>query len=114
MTIEDTKVLIASDESKTLELKKKTGEREAGGGHAGNACVSEYVWLWILGIIPKSMKIVNLEVTKATSQVGYYLCFDIKDMTSVKGIDPYSFSLRAWKVRKTPYFTTLYNLKSII
>lgn len=113
MTIENTKVLIASDESKTLELKKRTGELEAGGEHACNVRVSEYVWWLILGIIPKSMKIIDLEVTDTTSQDGYYLGFDIKDMTSVKGIDPYSFSLRAGKGRKAPYFTTLDNLKSI-
>ena len=65
MTIDDIKALIASDESRTLELKKSTGELKDG-MHAACAFLNtEGGWL-ILGITPKSLKIVGEEVTDFT------------------------------------------------
>ncbi len=58
MTIDDIKTLIASDESRTLELKKPTGELKDG-MHAACAFLNtEGGWL-IFGVAPKSLKIVG-------------------------------------------------------
>ena len=67
MTIDDIKVLIASDESRTLELKKTTGELKDG-MHAACAFLNtEGGWL-IFGIAPKSLKIVGQQVTDDTQR----------------------------------------------
>lgn len=58
MTIEDIQTLVATDESRTLELKKTTGELKDG-MHAAYAFLnSEGGWL-IFGITPKSLKIIG-------------------------------------------------------
>lgn len=65
MTIDDIKALIAPDESRTLELKKTTGELKDG-MHAACAFLNtDGGWL-IFGIAPKSLKIVGQQVTDAT------------------------------------------------
>ena len=62
ITIDDIKALIASDESRTLELKKSTGELKDG-MHAACAFLNtECGWL-IFGITQKSLKIVGQQVT---------------------------------------------------
>ena len=62
MKIDDIRTLIASDESRTLELKKSTGELKDG-MHAACALLNtDGGWL-IFGITPKSLKIVGQEVT---------------------------------------------------
>ena len=67
MTIEDIKTLIASDESRTLEMKKSTGELKDG-MHAACAFLNtEGGWL-IFGITPKSLKIVGQQVTDNTQR----------------------------------------------
>lgn len=67
MTIDDIKALIASDESRTLELKKTTGELKDG-MHAACAFLNtEGGWL-IFGIAPKSLKIVGQQVTDDTQR----------------------------------------------
>ena len=67
MTIDDIKALIASDESRTLELKKSTGELKDG-MHAACAFLNtEGGWL-IFGVTPKSLKIIGQEVTDKTKQ----------------------------------------------
>lgn len=58
MTIDDIKVLIASDESRTLELKKTTGELKDGMYAACAFLNTEGGWL-IFGIAPKSLKIIG-------------------------------------------------------
>ena len=58
MTIDDITSLIASDESRTLELKKSTGERKDGMDAACAFLNTEGGWL-IFGITPKSLKIVG-------------------------------------------------------
>ena len=67
MTIDDIKALIASDESRTLELKKTTGELKDG-MHAACAFLNtEGGWL-IFGITPKSLKIIGQQVTDDTQR----------------------------------------------
>ena len=67
MTIDDIKALIASDESRTLELKKTTGELKDGMHSACAFLNTEGGWL-IFGIAPKSLKILGQEVTDSTQQ----------------------------------------------
>lgn len=67
MTIDDIKKLIASDESRTLELKKTTGELKDGMHSACAFLNTEGGWL-IFGIAPKSLKIIGQEVTDKTQQ----------------------------------------------
>ena len=67
MTIEDIKALIASDESRTLEQKKTTGELKDG-MHAACAFLNtDGGWL-IFGIAPKSLKIIGQQVTDDTKR----------------------------------------------
>ena len=67
MTIGDIKSLIAADESRTLELKKSTGELKDGMHSACAFLNTEGGWL-IFGVAPKSLKIVGQEVTDRTQQ----------------------------------------------
>ena len=67
MTIDDIKALIAADESRTLELKKSTGELKDGMHSACAFLNTEGGWL-IFGVAPKSLKIVGQEVTDRTQQ----------------------------------------------
>ena len=67
MTIDDIKALIASDESRTLELKKSTGELKDG-MHAACAFLNtDGGWRLIFGVTPKSLKIVGQEVTDVST-----------------------------------------------
>ena len=62
MTIDDITALIASDESRTLELKKSTGELKDG-MHAACAFLNtDGDWL-IFGITPKSLKIIGQQMS---------------------------------------------------
>ena len=67
MTINDIKALIAADESRTLELKKSTGELKDGMHSACAFLNTEGGWL-IFGVTPKSLKVVGQEVTDRTQQ----------------------------------------------
>lgn len=67
MTIDDIRVLIANDESRTLELKKTTGELKDGMHSACAFLNSEGGWL-IFGIAPKSLRIIGQEVTDSTQR----------------------------------------------
>ena len=67
MTIDDIKKLIVSDESRTLELKKTTGELKDGMHSACAFLNTEGGWL-IFGVAPKSLKIIGQEVTDKTQQ----------------------------------------------
>lgn len=67
MTIDDIKALVAADESRTLELKKTTGELKDGMHTACAFLNTEGGWL-IFGVVPKSLKIVSQEVTDKTQQ----------------------------------------------
>ena len=58
MTINDIKALIAADESRTLELKKSTGELKDGMHSACAFLNTEGGWL-IFGVTPKSLKVVS-------------------------------------------------------
>lgn len=67
MIIDDIKKLIASDESRTLELKKTTGELKDGMHSACAFLNTEGGWL-IFGVAPSSLKIIGQEVTDKTQQ----------------------------------------------
>ncbi len=67
MYIDAIKALIASGESRTLELKKSTGELKDGMHAACAFLISEGGWLFF-GVTPKSLKIVGQEVTDNTQQ----------------------------------------------
>ena len=67
MTIDDIKKLISADESRTLELKKTTGELKDGMHSACAFLNTEGGWL-IFGVAPKSLKIIGQEVTDKTQQ----------------------------------------------
>ena len=67
MTIEDIKKLIAGDETRTLELKKTTGELKDAMHSACAFLNTEGGWL-IFGIVPKSLKIIGQQVSDATRQ----------------------------------------------
>ena len=67
MTFDDIKKLIASDESRTLELKKTTGELKDGMHSACAFLNTEGGWL-IFGVAPSSLKIIGQEVTDKTQQ----------------------------------------------
>ncbi|WP_303028597.1 Fic family protein [uncultured Duncaniella sp.] len=67
MTIDDIKALIAADESRTLELKKTTGELKDGMHSACAFLNTDGGWL-IFGVAPKSLKILGQEVTDSTQQ----------------------------------------------
>ena len=67
MTIDDIKTLIAADESRTLELKKTTGELKDGMHSACAFLNTDGGWL-IFGIAPKSLKLLGQEITDSTQQ----------------------------------------------
>ena len=67
MTIDDIKKLISSDESRTLELKKTTGELKDGMHSACAFLNTEGGWLFF-GVAPSSLKIIGQEVTDKTQQ----------------------------------------------
>lgn len=67
MTIDDIRVLVVADESRTLELKKSTGELKNGMQAACAFLNSEGGWL-IFGVTPKSLKIIGQEVTDNTQK----------------------------------------------
>ena len=62
MTIEDIRALIEADESRTLELKKTTGELKDGMHTACASLNTEGGWL-IFGVAPKSLKTIGQQVT---------------------------------------------------
>jgi ATP-dependent DNA helicase RecG len=67
MTINDIQRLIASDEHRTLELKKTTGELKDGMHTACAFLNTEGGWL-IFGVAPSSLKIIGQDVTDATQR----------------------------------------------
>ena len=67
MTIDDIKSIIATDETRTLELKKTTGELKDGMHSACAFLNTDGGWL-IIGVLPKSLKIVGQQVTDSTRQ----------------------------------------------
>ena len=67
MTIDDIKSIIKSDETRTLELKKTTGELKDGMHSACAFLNTDGGWL-IIGVTPKSLKIVGQQVTDSTRQ----------------------------------------------
>ena len=112
MTIDDIKALIASDESRTLELKKTTGELKDG-MHAACAFLNtDGGWL-IFGIAPKSLKIVGQQVTDDTKReiaqalAGLEPAYDIPpiyvDVPEYPGNKVIAFHFDGWKWGDKPY-----------
>lgn len=112
MTIDDIKTLIATDESRTLELKKTTGELKDG-MHA--ACAFLYTdggWL-IFGASPKSLKIVGQQVTDTTKrEIAQALAelepaYDIQpiyvDVPEYPGNKVIAFHFDGWEWGEKPY-----------
>lgn len=67
MTIDDIKNLVSADESRTLELKKTTGELKDG-MHTVCAFLNTEGGGLIFGVAPKSLKIIGQKVTDKTQQ----------------------------------------------
>lgn len=65
MTIEDVKVIIRGDETRTLEMKKTTGELKDGMRSACAFLNTAGGWLFF-GIAPTTLKILGQEVTDNT------------------------------------------------
>lgn len=112
MTIDDIKTLIASDESRTLELKKTTGELKDG-MHAACAFLNtEGGWL-IFGVAPKSLKIVGQQVTDDTKReiaqalAGLEPAYDIQpiyvDIPEYPGNKVIAFHFDGWEWGEKPY-----------
>ena len=112
MTIDDIKTLIASDESRTLELKKTTGELKDG-MHAACAFLNtEGGWL-IFGVAPKSLKIIGQQVTDDTKReiaqalAGLEPAYDIPpiyvDVPEYPGNKVIAFHFDGWKWGDKPY-----------
>ena len=112
MTIEEIKALIASDESRTLELKKTTGELKDG-MHAACAFLNtEGGWL-IFGVAPKSLKIVGQQVTDDTKRelaqalAGLEPAYDIPpiyvDVPEYPGNKVIAFHFDGWEWGQKPY-----------
>lgn len=112
MTIDEIKALIASDESRTLELKKATGELKDG-MHAACAFLNtEGGWL-IFGVAPKSLKIVGQQVTDDTKRelaqalAGLEPAYDIPpiyvDVPEYPGNKVIAFHFDGWEWGQKPY-----------
>ena len=112
MTIDDIRRLIASDESRTLELKKTTGELKDG-MHAACAFLNtDGGWL-IFGITPKSLKIIGQQVTDDTKReisqalAGIEPAYDIHpiyvDVPDYPGNKVIVFHFDGWKWGQHPF-----------
>ena len=65
MTIEDVRIIIRGDETRTLEMKKTTGELKDGMRSACAFLNTAGGWLFF-GIAPITLKILGQEVTDST------------------------------------------------
>ena len=112
MTIDDIMALIASDESRTLELKKTTGELKDGMHTACAFLNTEGGWL-IFGVAPKSLKIIGQQVTDDTKReiaqalAGLEPAYDIPpiyvDVPEYPGNKVIAFHFDGWKLGDKPY-----------
>lgn len=78
MTIDDIKRIISTDETRTLELKKSTGELKDGMHSACAFLNTDGGWLFF-GIAPASLKILGQQVTDNTRQ---------EIAQAIKGLEP--------------------------
>ena len=112
MTIDDIMALIASDESRTLELKKTTGELKDGMHTVCAFLNTEGGWL-IFGVAPKSLKIIGQQVTDDTKReiaqalAGLEPAYDIPpiyvDVPEYPGNKVIAFHFDGWKLGDKPY-----------
>ena len=78
MTIDDIKRIISTDETRTLELKKSTGELKDGMHSACALLNTDGGWLFF-GITPKSLNVTGQQVTDNTRQ---------EIAQAIKGLEP--------------------------
>ena len=112
MTIEEIRRIIEGDETRTLELKKSTGELKEGMHSACAFLNTDGGWL-IFGVTPKSLKIVGQEVTDNTRREiaqalnGLLPTIDIKveyiDVTEHTGNQIIAIHFDSWKYGMVPY-----------
>lgn len=112
MTIDEIKALIASDESRTLELKKITGELKDG-MRAACAFLNTEGGCLIFGVAPKSLKIVGQQVTDDTKRelaqalAGLEPAYDIPpiyvDVPEYPGNKVIAFHFNGWEWGQKPY-----------
>ena len=112
MTIDDIKSIIATDETRILELKKTTGELKDGMHTACAFLNTDGGWL-IIGVSPKSLKIVGQQVTDSTRQeianalAGLEPAIDVKveyiDMPKHPGNQVIAMHFGPWVWGHVPY-----------
>ncbi len=112
MTIDDINELIVSDESRTLELKKTTGELKDGMHSACAFLNTEGGWL-IFGVTPKSLKVLGQEVTDDTQrEIAQALSYmepavDIRvqyiDVPDRLGYKVIAMHFEGWTLGEKPY-----------
>ena len=112
MTLDDIKSLIKTDETRTLELKKTTGELKDGMHTACAFLNTSGGWL-IIGVTPKSLKIVGQQVTDNTRQeianaiAGLEPAVDVKveyiDVPEHPGNQVIAMHFEPWVWGRTPY-----------
>ena len=112
MTIDDIKSIIKSDETRTLELKKTTGELKDGMHSACAFLNTDGGWL-IIGVAPTSLKIVGQQVTDNTRReiagalTSLEPAVDIRveyiDVTEHPGNQVIAMYFEPWVWGRTPY-----------
>lgn len=112
MTITDIQNIISGDETRTLELKKSTGELKDGMHTACAFLNTDGGWL-IFGIAPKSLKIIGQQVTDATRQeialaiTGLYPAINPNveyiDIPDKPGYQVIAIHFDGWKMGDSPF-----------
>lgn len=112
MTIEEIHNLIKRDETRTLELKKTTGELQDG-MHSACAMLNSDGGYLIFGITPKSLKMVGQKITDSTRQeianalTGFEPAIDIVpeyiDVPEHEGNQLIVMHFTPWEWGKEPY-----------
>ena len=112
MTIDDIKSIIRTGETRTLELKKTTGELKDGMHTACAFLNTDGGWL-VFGITPKSLKIVGQQVTDNTRQeianaiAGLEPAIDVKveyiDVPEHPGNQVVALHFEPWVWGRVPY-----------
>lgn len=111
MTIEDIRELVASDETRTLELKKTTGELKNGMHTACAFLNSDGGWL-IFGVESKSLNIIGQQVTDNTRreiaqalsglEPTEYVSVEYIEVPDRRGYQVIAMYFGGWKIGKKP------------
>lgn len=112
MTIEDIKKIIVTDETRTLELKKSTGELKDGMHSACAFLNTDGGWLFF-GIAPSTLNVIGQQVTDKTRQEiaqaikGFEPALDIAveyiDIPERPGNVVVAMHLEGWTLGKMPF-----------